>query len=361
MGTQNTRAETMSEGGLIQRYLADPKMPKLFAAVGGLFAFFLMYGVVQERIMTKPYGVDEDGNEVFFKSSAFLVLNNRIVTMGVALLLALWKGESARPIAPLLAYGGVSLSNFVATWCQYEALKSISFPTQTLGKCGKILPVLVLGTLGLGAKKYGKHEYFEGLMVTAGCLVFLLTGDTKAPQTQHDDSVVGLALMALYLFSDGFTSTLQEKLFAGYSMSKENQMIYVNGSSALLSIITLVASGQLWMALDFVFAYPALLFDAFGLSLCAMFGQQVIYYIIKNFGALVFATAMTTRQFAGILLSCALYVHPLSLGQWFGTAIVATAMYMKVVRKSGKKKPAPSSSLVDKINASVGDQKEQEV
>ena len=77
-------------------------------------------------------------------------------------------------------------------------------------------------------------------------LVFLLTGDTKAPQTQHDDSVVGLALMALYLFSDGFTSTLQEKLFAGYSMSKENQMIYVNGSSALLSIITLVASGQLW-------------------------------------------------------------------------------------------------------------------
>ena len=78
------------------------------------------------------------------------------------------KGESARPIAPLLAYGGVSLSNFVATWCQYEALKSISFPTQTLGKCGKILPVLVLGTLGLGAKKYGKHEYFEGLMVTAG-------------------------------------------------------------------------------------------------------------------------------------------------------------------------------------------------
>ena len=35
------------------------------------------------------------------------------------------------------------------------------------------------------------------------------------------------------------------------------------------------------MALDFVFAYPALLFDAFGLSLCAMFGQQVIYYIIK--------------------------------------------------------------------------------
>ena len=31
----------------------DPKMPKLFAAVGGLFAFFLMYGVVQGELSTR--------------------------------------------------------------------------------------------------------------------------------------------------------------------------------------------------------------------------------------------------------------------------------------------------------------------
>eukprot|EP01108_Squamamoeba_japonica_P005967 TRINITY_DN4806_c0_g1_i1.p1 TRINITY_DN4806_c0_g1~~TRINITY_DN4806_c0_g1_i1.p1 ORF type:complete len:374 (+),score=87.50 TRINITY_DN4806_c0_g1_i1:43-1122(+) len=344
----------MSDGNdpvsVFKRYLADPKMPKLFAAVGGLFAFFLMYGVVQERIMTKPYGEDADGKAVYFTTSAFLVLNNRLVTMCVAILLALWKGESTRPIAPLFAYGGVSLSNFIATWCQYEALKSISFPTQTLGKCGKIIPVLVLGTLGLGAKKYGKQDYIQGFLVTAGCLVFMLTGETKAPQTARDDSFFGLALMGLYLFSDGFTSTLQEKLFKGYSMSTENQMIYVNGSSAALSVLTLIASGQLWVALDFVTTYPALLFDAFGLSLCAMFGQQIIYYIIKEFGALIFATAMTTRQFAGILLSCALYAHPLSMGQFVGTAIVATAMYMKAINKSRKKKePTLAQKVVDTI------------
>ena len=80
----------------------------------------------------------------------------------------------------------------------------------------------------------------------------MLTGETKAPQTARDDSFFGLALMGLYLFSDGFTSTLQEKLFKGYSMSTENQMIYVNGSSAALSVLTLIASGQLWVALDFV-------------------------------------------------------------------------------------------------------------
>lgn len=117
-------------------------------AVGGLFVFFLLYGVIQEKIMTKPYGVDENGVKVFFTVSAFLVLNNRVVTMVMAVILAIWNGESTVPMAPLYTYFGVSISNFVATFCQYEALKFVSFPTQTLGKCGKIFPVLILGTLG---------------------------------------------------------------------------------------------------------------------------------------------------------------------------------------------------------------------
>jgi adenosine 3'-phospho 5'-phosphosulfate transporter B2 len=323
---------------------------------------------------------------VFFTESAFLVLNNRVVTMVIAFGLALYNGESTAPVAPLFgnqstntnkckflkssfsilltlisfsnsAYAGVSLSNFVATWCQYEALKSISFPTQTLGKCGKIFPVLVLGTLGLGAKKYGRQDYIEGLFLTIGCLIFLLTGDTKAPQKAKDDSFIGLSLMALYLFSDGFTSTLQEKLFKGFTMSTYNQMIYVNGSSALLSIIALVSSGGLWTAIDFVFKYPPLFFDALVLSLCAMFGQQIIYYIIKDFGALFFATAMTTRQFVGILLSCMLFAHPLTIGQVGGTLVVAGAMYYKVFNKPPSHhgpKSAPEPSLVDKIQQAVG-------
>lgn len=346
--------------------LSDPSLPRKLLSVAGLFLFFLLYGVVQERIMTKPYGVDSDGENVYFKESAFLVFNNRVVTMLIALGLALWHGESTKPVAPLFAYGGVSVSNFVATWCQYEALKSISFPTQTLGKCGKVLPVLVLGTLGLGAKKYSKQDYVEGLVLTLGCLVFLLTGDTKAPQTQKDDSVYGLALMALYLFSDGFTSTLQEKLFKGYTMSTYNQMIYVNGSSAVLSLVALLASGGLWRSLQFVADYPQLFWDALVLSLCAMFGQQIIYYIIKDFGALFFATAMTTRQFIGILLSCMLFVHPLTMGQVVGTTLVAAAMYYKVFakkatgghgHKGGESGKDSETSLVEKIQAAVGPQR----
>ena len=45
-------------------------------------------------------------------------------------------------------------------------------------------------------------------------------------------------------------------------------------------------------------------------------GQLLIVHTIRSFGALVFATIMTTRQFVSVLASCIIFAHPLSLGQW---------------------------------------------
>ena len=45
-------------------------------------------------------------------------------------------------------------------------------------------------------------------------------------------------------------------------------------------------------------------------------GQLLIVHTIRSFGALVFATIMTTRQFVSVLASCIIFGHPLSPGQW---------------------------------------------
>ena len=55
--------------------------------------------------------------------------------------------ESLRPTAPLAAYAAVAASNVAATACQYEALRHLSFPLQSLGKCAKTLPALLWGAL----------------------------------------------------------------------------------------------------------------------------------------------------------------------------------------------------------------------
>ncbi len=56
-------------------------------------------------------------------------------------------GENLRPVAPSYSYALISMSNVVATTCQYEALKFVTFPLQTLGKCAKMIPVMLWGNL----------------------------------------------------------------------------------------------------------------------------------------------------------------------------------------------------------------------
>ena len=77
-----------------------------------------------------------------FKDSQFLVLVNRILAFVFALmamLLTEYSGQAksrkllrnkAYLIAPLYEFMFCSLSNVLSSWCQYEALKYVNFPTQ---------------------------------------------------------------------------------------------------------------------------------------------------------------------------------------------------------------------------------------
>ena len=109
---------------------------KVVGCVVGVVGSLLVYGILQERIMTKPY--DDGGSEESFTFSVFLVMNNRIVSMAVAVATLAWMRGAVQPVAPMYKYAAVSASNVVATTCQYEALKYVSFPVQTLGKCAKV-------------------------------------------------------------------------------------------------------------------------------------------------------------------------------------------------------------------------------
>ena len=95
---------------------------ELLGCAAGIMGFFVFYGFLQEKLMTSPYGdpADEDYADSRFKDTAFLVLCNRIVAVSVAMVMLATRGESFAPVAPLINYFYVSLSNFTATFCQYE-------------------------------------------------------------------------------------------------------------------------------------------------------------------------------------------------------------------------------------------------
>lgn len=326
----------------------DPKLFSMILCGAGIMLAFIAYGVLQERIMSIPFGANEaEGIEgERFGYSAFLVLNNRLVALAVAIVMLLYRKESMQPVAPIYKYFGISVSNTAATICQYEALKYVTFPTQTLGKCGKMIPVMILGTV-ISGKKYFAKDYAQAVLVTLGCTIFLLTGDISSKHADEDkeNSLWGLMLMGGYVFCDGFTSTFQEKLFRGYTMSTYNQMLYVNMASGTIAVITLMLQGNFLPAIDFCSRHPSFLLFATFLSLAASSGQVIIYHTIKEHGALFFSAVMTTRQVAQIVMSCIIFVHPLSAGQWVGIGLVFATLYYKTVsRKKSTKTAAPKPS-----------------
>eukprot|EP00250_Pteridium_aquilinum_P006677 c16544_g1_i1 orf=240-1346(+) len=309
------------------RAMWEKKATKLCFCIVGVMSTLIIYGVMQEKIMRVPYGDEKE----FFRYSLFIVLCNRILTVAVSAILLLNQRKAIAPVAPMYKYGAVSISNILTTTCQYEALKYVSFPVQTLAKCAKMIPVMVWGTLIMHKRYYGR-DYLLAVLVTVGCAVFILypAGSDVSPYAAgKESSVWGVLLMTGYLGLDGFTSTFQDKLFKGYSMDIYNQVFYVTLCSSFLSLTGLLVQQQWFLALEFIQRHPDCLYDILFLSMVATASQFFISFTIRTFGALIFSTIMTTRQLASILLSCMWFAHPLSWQQLFGGLVVFCSLYFK--------------------------------
>ncbi|MBA0774512.1 hypothetical protein Gotri_009716 [Gossypium trilobum] len=329
----------------------DHKIWKGIFAVSGIMVTLVIYGVLQEKIMRVPYGL----NKEYFKYSLFLVFCNRITTSAVSAVFLLASKKALVPVAPIYKYCLISVSNILTTTCQYEALKYVSFPVQTLAKCAKMIPVMIWGTF-IMQKTYKGFDYLVAFLVTLGCSIFILfpvkfwsfAGTDVSPYSKGRESTVwGVSLMVGYLGFDGFTSTFQDKLFKGYDMEIHNQIFYTTSCSCILSLTGLLLQGHLLSAIDFVYRHSDCFLDIVLLSTVATISQFFISYTIRTFGALTFAAIMTTRQLVSIMLSCVWFGHPLSWEQWIGAVIVFGSLYSKNFLKKASTNPPPLQPMQD--------------
>jgi len=297
-----------------------------FYAVG-IIGMLVIYGVLQERIMTVPYGASGGTKGEAFQYSVFLVFCNRAAAVAFAVLMAAVKGESLQLGAPLWKYLVVSLSNVVASSCQYESLKYVSFAVQMLGKSFKMAPVMIWGII-ISQKSYRVKDWLVAVLVTAGVTEFLLTGPTESA-TDQGNSFRGLCFLVAFLALDGLTSTMQEKLFKEDKTSKYNQMMYVNLLSCCTSVVTLIGSRTMMPSLAFCGQHADFVRDAFLLSASAVGGQFFIYSQVKEFGALVLAATMNVRQVVSIVVSYSTYHHTITGLQILGLAFVFGALFYK--------------------------------
>ena len=96
----------------------------------GLQVSFLTWGALEEKIFTEY--VDSEGNVEKFTDSEFLIFVNCILAFafsGIYLLITSPRIHQT----PLYKYIYCSFSNILSSWCQYETLKFVSFPSQVIG------------------------------------------------------------------------------------------------------------------------------------------------------------------------------------------------------------------------------------
>jgi len=252
------------------------------------------------------------------------------------------------------------ISQMLAMAASNEALRYVSYPTQVLGKSGKMVPVMA-GGLIIGGQSYSMGEYLQVVLVTLGVIVFNFGGKSKKG---GEDSSYGLFLIVVSLIMDAVTGGLQDKakkrtkeLNVGMANAKptmHESMLYTNLSGCIVAVVLAFAAGQLTDGVAFCLKYPEVMQALIIYSLASAVGQNFIYYTVTEFSPLLLTTVTTTRKIFSTLYS--VFRNPsnsLTGMQWSGCAMVFIGIFMEVGSKFFKSAPkakeaAPESSGKDK-------------
>ena len=306
----------------------------LFCAAG-LIVSFCIWALLQERILTHTY----DGD--YFVYSYGLVFFTRIGGLVMSsMLMHYYSNEMQWVSTPLVEFSFPSVANMLSSWCQYEALKYVSFPTQVLAKALKLVPVMLMGKF-MHNKTYETYEYVCAATIGFGIYLFLSSSeelefgqDVWGNIEDTHGVYCGVFLLVMFLIIDSFTAQWQKRMFdLKKEMSPVQMMLIMNAFSSAFSFITLVHQEELWLAYNFVVTHPAIIPHLLVFALCATVGQIYIFYTVKHFGAVVFSIIMSTRILFSIVLSCIVYSHPVKELGVVGMITVFSAIVYRTRRK----------------------------
>ncbi|EZG78613.1 galactose transporter [Gregarina niphandrodes] len=319
----------------------------------GIYVCFLSQGVCQESI----YRLKDEKTGERFKYPLFLVALVSSISGGVGYMVT--RVEASRPngeasrVVPalrdfiyhrkandLLKQGFyVSLSYIGAMICTNFALTRVNYPMQVLVKSAKAVPVVVGGYVFFG-KRYHYSDYLTVVCVTLSLILFQW-GNLMNPKTNAASTWTGFVALLTALLFDGLTGPRQDKMVENYQISTGDLMFIINVCSLPLvwsaAWILEGAAPYGMMSRNSLELVPRLALFV----VCGAAGQVCIVRILRQMGSLHLTLITTTRKFLAILISVALYKHPLSPLQWFAVFLLFTSGFFKYLLKERK----PSTSV----------------
>jgi UDP-galactose transporter B1 len=356
-------------------------LASLGICAGSIYVFFLLWALLQERLTTTPYTPHHDPSSwsplsgkaqqaEYFRSPLLLNwLQATFSTLVAAVYLMLNRSKSdQRPLLDRLGLGALSsrgaerlakptpavtrsqtkqqnghalpvpvsgkvsslVSPLLLRYLLIATLQStssqlglhslahgISYPTLTLAKSCKLVPVLIMNVL-LYRRKFPAYKYGVVALVTIGISIFMLFNaesekkrSSKGPG--KGDSLVGVGLLALNLLLDGATNSTQDEVFHRYTVSGPQMMLVMNALSSLLMGASLLlplhsipllgaalgskgGSSELQTALAFIGRHPEVVRDLLGYAMAGAIGQVAIFETLQRFGSLTLVSITVSSQ-----------------------------------------------------------------
>ncbi|RSL41041.1 hypothetical protein CEP53_013005 [Fusarium sp. AF-6] len=330
----------------------DAGLFQLVVAVAGIYASFLTWAYLQEKLTTTPYG-PADAPEVWH----FPVFLNTIQSVFAAIVGAVYlyastpRNSPVPPVIPsrriLAPLALVAFTSSLASPFGYASLAHLDYITFLLAKSCKLLPVMFLH-ITVFRRRYPLYKYLVVATVTLGVAVFTLHSGKKSKKAlavRPDDASTawGLLLLGINLLFDGLTNSTQDHIFQTFRPYSGPQMMCANNlMSTLVTGAYLIVSpwlvatgigewlgmdvagsaGELKAALDFMARYPAVWRDVLGFAACGAVGQVFIFYTLSTFSSVLLVTVTVTRKMFTMILSVLAFGHRLTQMQWLGVALV---------------------------------------
>lgn len=209
----------------------------------------------------------------------------------------------------------------MALFSSFLSLQHIDFPTQTLAKSCKPIPIIIIGVL-IFKKRYSLKKIILVSFIIFGITTFILDQEVEGSKHHQTFNMKGILLTLLSLTLDGFTGPTQDTLIKTYKPSPYRTMLYSSLWSAFYTFLISIFTGEFLKAIQFIFMYPSVLVNLILLALASPLGQFFIYQMIHDFGSLTTSIITTTRKFFSIIISIFWFGHELSFIQWICIFVV---------------------------------------
>jgi UDP-galactose transporter B1 len=317
------------------------------------------YSLVQEEMATTLFG-----GERFMHQQSLLLVQCAFNCVVAFMCVYLWDadGRNVRLLLrreKLVEQAGIGFSYVGAMLLSNMALSYIAYFEQVLAKSSKPIFVLIVSRCA-GVRSFTVWKYAVVLSITLSAALFmykpssaladLAAGDAPPPPppTTASQLVVldpellwwGRVLVLVSLVLDGITAMQQDRLVESHVAhtaaseaerpSSFSLMFYVNFWASVYLAVSSVISAELFDAIRLVSAHSNLAFFvcAFGTTSCL--GQLFVFSTIRHHGALMCSMVTTTRKFSTVLLSVALFAHPLTALQLCGILLLFGALFVDI-------------------------------